>query len=85
MEPQQRAEIFQLQDSPDSRDRTLALTKAAAVPAMPDPRLTTLSLAAEQLRLSFRMFPNDPLAPRIEELAGSTKAVIAAIREQTRG
>lgn len=81
----ERARVFDLNESPDLRDQNLAVTIAAQKPPMPDARLTNLNLAAEQLRIAARMFPDDPFTPRIAALVESTRAVSVEIKEHPRG
>ncbi len=77
----ERSHVFELADSPDARDRSLALTTAAKRPAMPDPRLTRLRAAIDELRGAVTPFPNDPLTPRIVALIQEARSILAAIQE----
>jgi hypothetical protein len=81
----ERTRVFELAESPDPRDRKDAATLAAQKPPMPDPRLTNLNLAAEQLKIAARMFPDDPFNARIVALADGARAVSVEIKEHPRG
>jgi hypothetical protein len=80
----ERAHVLDLSESTDQRDRSLALTEAAKVPPMPDPRLPLLSDAIEALRKAGRLFPADPETPRLLEIAAELKSMSSAIREGAR-
>ncbi|MGA8594474.1 MAG: ParB N-terminal domain-containing protein [Bryobacteraceae bacterium] len=89
MSAEERAEIYRLSKSSDSRERSLALTKSAARPPMPDPRLIDLDSALNgfktaqaALKRAIRQFPNDPLAPRITSLLEEVTAIISLIRNR---
>lgn len=79
MEPERRGEVFRMAGSEDARERDLALTTAARLPPMPDPRSTMLNRVVLDLKKAARLFANDPLSPRIEALIPSVREVIAAL------
>lgn len=79
MAPKERATVLDLAASKDSRDRQRALTVAASLPPMPDPRSTVLNGVIVDLRKAARMFPDDPFAPQIEAVIPMVKAVVAAL------
>lgn len=78
----EREHVLTLAESDDSRDRSEAVTRAAAVPAMPDPRMPVVMDAVTALRKAARMFPSDPLTPRIEALLAEAKALYQTVKEQ---
>jgi hypothetical protein len=71
-----RAAIYKLAVSDDPRDRERALTDAANMPPMPDPRVSILDLALDYLNRAIRPYPKDPLTPRLT----AARAEVAAIR-----
>jgi len=77
----ERQEIFDLSQSKDPRERSLALTKAADTPPMPDPRLGILDNALGFLNRAITPYPNDPLTPRLIEVRRELKAIRAAVKE----
>lgn len=79
MDSQERSEVFRLAASEDSRERDRALTTAARLPPMPDPRSTMLSRVVTDIRKAARLFPSDPISPRIEALIPALRAVIAEL------
>lgn len=81
MEPTRRDEVFRLNRSDDARDRSRALTTAAAKPPMPDPRLPLLDEAGDLLKRAARLFPEDPETPRIRSATAEVRAVAVVIRE----
>jgi hypothetical protein len=88
MNPDERNEIYRLSKSSDSRERSLAVTKSAARPPMPDPRLIDLDAAANgiktaqaALRRAVREFPDDPLASRIANVLKELITIMALIRD----
>lgn len=81
MEPTRRDEVFRLNRSDDARDRSRALTTAAAKPPMPDPRLPLLDEAGDLLKRAARLFPDDPETPRIRSAMAEVRAVAVVIRE----
>jgi ParB-like chromosome segregation protein Spo0J len=82
MPEQERHEILRLAESPDSRDRSRAITTAARKPAMPDPRWTLLLGVSDQLKKCARLFPDDPFTSRIRELAAEVEDIAAGIKEE---
>lgn len=74
-----RAVIYDLAESDDARDVSLALTKAAEMPPMPDPRETKLSALCMHVRGELRacaaMFPGDPLLPKFRSLIEQVEAL----------
>lgn len=80
MPAENRQHIFAKAESADSRDRSDALTEAAKLPPMPDPRAALLIKAIAVIQQAERMFPDDPMTPAIAE----AKAVVDALRNQLR-
>jgi len=78
--PEERQKIIALSQSDDDRDRTLALTEAAAVPPMPDPRLMNCHKAIAEFRQAIKHYPNDPEVSQFKDLIDATEAVANAIR-----
>ncbi len=78
----ERQKIIALSQSTDGRDRSLALTEAAAMPPMPDPRLISLLAMKREVRQMTRQFPGDPEVPMLEELIAQIEQIVAAIRER---
>jgi hypothetical protein len=78
--PEERAEVYRLSQSEDPRDKSLALTKAAELPPMPDPRLGTLDQAVHFLIAATKPYPNDPLTPRIREVITEVRAIRSAVK-----
>jgi hypothetical protein len=56
-----RSEIYRLQASADPRERSLALTKAAELPPMPDPRWSAIREMERTIKGWLKLFPADPL------------------------
>ncbi len=79
-----RKEVFALAVSTDSRDRSLALTTAAAKLPMPDPRLTRLDRAAEEIRAAVRDFSDDPLTPEFRSVLADIKKLAGKVQEGAR-
>jgi len=77
----ERKEVVALSQSEDPRKQSLALTKAAQLPPMPDPRLTSIDAALDSLRRASKPFPNDPLTPRINEVISELRKIHAAVKE----
>lgn len=82
-EPERR-HIFDLAASDDQRDRQLALTKAAALPPMPDPRLTNLRRALHEQQAALHAFGDDPACPAIRAAIAACEAAISFIKEHPR-
>jgi hypothetical protein len=80
-----RERIYTLAESVDSRDRSLALTEAAAMPPMPDPRLALLSDARKILHKAAKLYPNDPANVCIEAAIDALKPAYVAVRESRHG
>jgi hypothetical protein len=81
MKSTERSELYQLSSSEDPRDKSLALTKAAKLPPMPDPRLNSLDAALESLSRTVKPFPNDPLTPRIKAVIDELRKIRSAVKE----
>lgn len=81
MPPQKRTEVFQLSESKDSRDRSLALTTAHESPPMPDPRLTRIERAIRELHAAVEPFPNDPETPPLQGVIATLRTIKARIRK----
>jgi ParB family chromosome partitioning protein len=77
----EREEIYRLSQSNDSRERSLALTRAADKPPMPDPRLGILDNALRCLNAAIKPFPQDPLTPRLVAARQEIQAIRAAVKE----
>ena len=89
LSPQERAEIYRLSKSSDSRERSLTVTRSAARPPMPDPRLLDLDTAVNgiktaqaALKRAIKQFPDDPLAPRINGVLEEVAAIMNLIRNR---
>lgn len=80
MAPDKRARVFDLDASDDPRDKSLALTEAAALPAMPDPRVVLVGEAAALLSKAAKQFPDDPMAEEIRDEAARLKALRDRLR-----
>jgi len=82
----ERKEIYKLSQSKREVDVTLALTRAAELPPMPDPRINYIGRALEALRDACATVPDDTLwNPRITAVMGELKAIRTAIRKPTAG
>jgi len=81
----ERTRIYELAESSDSRDRTRALTDAAAKPPMPDPRLALLDDVAQTLRKVIRMFPGDAANPALTQVLKCLEPAYLAVKEARRG
>jgi hypothetical protein len=77
--PEERQEIYRLNESDDPRDRDLAVTKAAGAPPMPDPRIVLLDFALDKIRAAIRPYPHDPLTPRLKAVRDEMKAIKAEV------
>ncbi|HKE26165.1 MAG TPA: hypothetical protein VKB88_27600 [Bryobacteraceae bacterium] len=75
-----REEIYLLSVSADSRERSLALTKCAELPPMPDPRLHTVVKVLALLKTVVEPFPDDPLTPRILAVIEEMKVIRDAVK-----
>lgn len=78
----ERKKIIELAHSEDDRNRTLALTTAAAVPPMPDPRLTDCHDAIFALKRAIKSYPNDPEVEQIKRVIAQIESIADAIRER---
>jgi hypothetical protein len=81
----ERAHIYGLAESDDSRDRTRALTDAAAKPPMPDPRLALLDDVRRTLRKAIRMFPGDVANAALTQVLECLEPAYLAVKEARRG
>jgi ParB family chromosome partitioning protein len=79
--PAERKEIYTLAHSDDKRERSLALTRAAELPPMPDPRLPCVERAIHDLRQAVKDFPKDPLTPVIGSLIKELRKVLNQIKD----
>jgi ParB-like chromosome segregation protein Spo0J len=79
--PAERQELFDLSQSDDPRKVSLALTRAAEKPPMPDPRLGILDNVLHYLGAAIKPFPSDPLTPKLIEIRREIQAVRAAVKE----
>lgn len=82
---EERKQILTLAASDDDRDRSLAKTKAAEAPPMPDPRRALLKDALSAINKAIRMFPNDPEVPELESIHEQIVAVRESIRSDRHG
>jgi hypothetical protein len=80
----ERAKVLTLAESDDARDRSKALTEAAKLPFMPDPRATWLVGQITELRKMAKLFPNDIFADWFNEKADEFKTVAKDIKEAHR-
>lgn len=80
-----RREVLTLQASPDRKDRDLAITMAAKLPKMPDPRMEPLARALADLKGAGQRFPADPLTPRIQDVADEVGSILDTLEAQYRG
>jgi ParB/RepB/Spo0J family partition protein len=79
--PKERQEIYELSRSTDPRDISLALTKAANLPPMPDRRLGIIDNAIQVLNAAIRPFPKDPLTPIFVSIVSELQAVRLQVKE----
>ncbi len=61
----ERHEIYRLHESEDQRERDLAMTKAAELPPMPDPRLQPLREMQRTMRRWLKDYPDDAVNEQI--------------------
>lgn len=80
----ERKKIIALSQSADDRDRSLALTTAAAVPAMPDPRLGCITVMVLEAKKAIKFYPNDPEVPDFRKVIDQLSEIANAIRERTK-
>lgn len=76
----ERKRIIALAHSEDDRDRSLALTEAAAMPAMPDPRLEDCRQIRVAAKRAIASYPNDPEIPAFQQIVELANQVADAIR-----
>lgn len=76
-----RAAIARLAQSDDPEDRTVALTKAAAVPPPVDPGLLLLGDAEEKLAKAAAACRSQNFRPRVAALAADATQLLSAFRE----
>jgi ParB-like chromosome segregation protein Spo0J len=79
--PDERQVIYDLAQSDDPRKQSLALTEAAKLPPMPDPRIGILDNALHILNAAIKPYPKDPLTPQLIEIRASLQKVRAAVKE----
>jgi hypothetical protein len=84
-QPADRQRIYDLAQSADKRDRSLALTEAAAMPPMPDPRLTLIDDARRALNKAARMFPDDPANDAFDRAMDCLKDLYITVKDARRG
>ena len=92
MTPAKRKELYVLANSKDSRERSLALTTAAAKPPLPDVRLVAgieavrmIENAAKELGQTSKQFPPDEVTPLIDSILADLKNLVACLRSRGRG
>jgi transposase-like protein len=80
--PTDRQALYRTAQSPDARDRALALSRAAERPPRPDPQLgwirqaqATLTKLTGELSQCYRQFPNDPWASRLKGIVGQLRTL----------
>jgi len=78
-----RREIFRLAASDDPRERSLAKTRAAELPPMPDPRLALTDSIRIACKRMLR-YPEDAHSVEIRELLGRAETLRRAIGETYR-
>lgn len=78
----ERKHIASLAASTDDRDRSLALTKAAEFPPMPDGRSIALRAVVRDLRKCIKAYPSDPEVEELEGIVSRVEAVIRTIDER---
>lgn len=81
----ERERVLTLSESDDRRDRSLAITEAARLPAMPDERIALLADAAMTLGKAARLNPDDDFGGHIEIARDTVKDILANLREAHRG
>jgi len=79
--PAERQQIYELSRSEDPRDQSLALTKTAELPPMPDPRLGVLDNVLRFLHAAIKPYPKDPLTPRLFQVRAEIQSIRAAVKE----
>jgi ParB family transcriptional regulator, chromosome partitioning protein len=77
----ERKQIYQLSQSEDPRERSLALTKTAELPPMPDPRLALLDTALGALRSATKPYPDDIWTSRLIAVAAELRSIRASIKD----
>jgi ParB-like chromosome segregation protein Spo0J len=77
----ERQELYELSQSTDPRKVSLALTRAAEKPPMPDPRLGILDNVLRFLNGAIKPFPDDPLTPNLIAIHHDLQKVRAAVKE----
>lgn len=80
----ERQKVLTLAESEDTRDRSRALTEAAKMPAMPDPRATWLVGEVAELRKMAKLIPGDIFSAWFSEKADEFKAMAKEIKEAHR-
>lgn len=78
----ERKQIVALAQSTDERDQSLAITKAAEVPPMPDPRVIPLMSAVDTFKRCIKNYPEDPETEEIRDLMKRVNALIERINER---
>jgi ParB/RepB/Spo0J family partition protein len=79
--PKERQEIYELSRSTDPRDISLALTRTAELPPMPDPRRGVLDNVLRLLNAAIKPYPDDPLTPRLLQARAEIQSIRAAVKE----
>ncbi len=82
MPTEERQKIYHLHDSADSRERSLALTRAIQYPPQPDPQIfllndarTALSTVRKRVGLCLKRFPQEPWTDRLQAIRAQCKAL----------
>jgi ParB family chromosome partitioning protein len=78
--PEEITEIYRLSQSDDPRQRSLALSKAADKPPLPDPRLGIIDNASHILNAAIKPYPHDPLTPDFIDVRRNLARIRAAVK-----
>lgn len=68
-----RVELYGLSKSEDPRDRSKALSYAAELPPLADPRINAVESALAALSRATNPYPHDPLTPEFLKVAGELR------------
>ncbi len=78
----ERRQIVALSTREDDRDRSLALSRAAAFPDQPDGRSVALRSVVREIRKCIKAYPSDPEVEELKSIAERVEAVIRTIDER---
>jgi len=76
----ERDEIYKLSQSDDPREISLALSRSAKNPPLPDPRIGILENVLRALSAAIKPFPKDPLTPKLGQIRKDLLAVKAEVK-----